>query len=315
VTRYPLVTALAISLAVHTAFFGLWRLGKQLHWWEHQATWLLHLQKKKRPAPRFVRIQPDSRPTQREIPLTFLEVDPAVAVKEAPKNAKYYAAQNSKAANPDALRESLEPKVDGEQTKLARLENVPKPGPQPLQPAIAPEEAKVEEPKPKPSETIGDLTKVKPGEFKKPDDGVTAVAREKPRRLADARAQRQMLAGEKMKQDGGAKVRGKVSLDAIATPFGSYDAAFIQAVQQRWYDLLDTTPFTQRSGKVVLEFRLYYDGRITEMSMVDNDVGEMLGLICQRAITDPAPYARWPDDMRRMVEKNYREVKFTFYYY
>jgi hypothetical protein len=324
VMRHPLATAFAISLAVHTAFFGFWKLGKQLHWWEHQATWLLSLHKKKRPLP-FAKIQPlappKQQPKQKQIPLTFVEVDPTTATKEAPKDAKYYSAQNSKAANPEATLELANPKVDGEQNKVVRLENVPKPGPQPLQPAIVPEKI-TEEAKPKPAETIGDLAKVKPAEVKKPDNGIAEIASdapslpvEKPRTLAAARARKQMLAGEKMKQDGGMRRPGHVSLDAIATPFGSYDAAFIAAVQQRWYDLLDSQQFAQRSGKVVLEFHLLYDGRITEMKVMDNEVGEVLGLICERAIKDPAPYGKWPDDMRRMVEKPYREVKFTFYYY
>ena len=50
-------------------------------------------------------------------------------------------------------------------------------------------------------------------------------------------------------------------------------------MQQRWYDLLDTSRFTQKSGKVVLEFRLMYDGRITDLKVDGNDVGELLGRV------------------------------------
>src|SRR5262245_56174859 len=120
VTRYPLATAFAISLAVHTAFFGFWKLGKQLHWWEHQATWLLKLHKKKRPTFHFAKLQPVTQPKARQIPLTFVEVDPATATKEAPKDAKFYSAQNSKAANPDATVDLTNPKVDGQQNKIVR---------------------------------------------------------------------------------------------------------------------------------------------------------------------------------------------------
>ena len=91
-------------------------------------------------------------------------------------------------------------------------------------------------------------------------------------------------------------------------------AALIAAVQQRWYDLLDSTRFAQRSGKVILEFRLFYDGRITDIKVDGNEVGEMLGLLCQRAIIDPSPFPQWPSDMRRAIGKNYRDVQFTFYY-
>ncbi len=122
-----------------------------------------------------------------------------------------------------------------------------------------------------------------------------------------------MLAGERMKQEGGAPQRGRATLDVAATKFGAYDAAFIAAVQERWFNLLEDTPFTQRTGKVILEFRLHYDGRITDMKMNGNEVGELLGLLCERAVLDPAPFATWPDDMRRLMGLT-RDVSITFYY-
>ena len=70
-----------------------------------------------------------------------------------------------------------------------------------------------------------------------------------------------------------------------------------------------------RTGKVMLQFHLNYDGTITDMSVLQNTVGDLLGYVCQKAISDPAPFARWPTDMRQMVGENYREITFTFYYY
>jgi outer membrane biosynthesis protein TonB len=191
---------------------------------------------------------------------------------------------------------------------------VPRPKPFPLQPAIEPaKDERQEEPKPKPQDTAGDMAKAKPI-----TDGVNLGTgeeqrKQRPRTLQEAMARNQ-LAGQKTKMDGAAKIRGQVSINAKVTPFSSYDAAFVAAVQQRWYDLLDSSQFSQRSGRVVLEFKLTYDGRITDLKASDNEVGEILALLCQRAILDPAPYARWPDDMRRMIGSNHREVTFTFYY-
>ena len=140
------------------------------------------------------------------------------------------------------------------------------------------------------------------------------ISPERPRTLAAARAKKAMLAGEKMQQDGGVKPRGTLAFDVKRTAFGDYDAAFIAAVQQRWYDLLESASIPHRAGKVMLEFRLSYDGRVTEMKVNDNEVGEVLSSICQRAVLDPAPFAKWPTDMRRMVGANFRDVTFTFYY-
>ncbi|MCI0745784.1 MAG: hypothetical protein L0Y58_10305 [Verrucomicrobia subdivision 3 bacterium] len=299
--RNPLATSFAISLVIHAAIFSTWRIGKTLGWWNHQATWMLKLRKT---SPLNVQAkQAEQQRRQREIPMTFVEVDPTTSGAQAPEEAKFYGAANAKAANPDATVETFQPKVDGEQTQIVKADTTLRP--QPLQPSLPPPEPEVK-PQPEPK---ADLSRAADAAIL---DAVEPK-RERPRTLAAARAQRS-IAGEKMKQDAGTRTRGKVAFDVKATPFGSYDAAFIAAVQQRWYDLIDSTQFAQRSGKVVIEFRLSYDGRISDLRVAGNDVGEMLGLLCQRAILDPAPYQRWPDDMRRFIGDNHRDIKFTFYY-
>jgi hypothetical protein len=135
----------------------------------------------------------------------------------------------------------------------------------------------------------------------------------RPRSLEEAR-RRAGLQGDKMKQDGGSRrLAMDSSLDVMRTASGDYDREFVDAVQQRWFKLLDERNSTV-PGKVVLEFRLYYDGRITDMKMPQNEVGELLGLICQKAVLDPAPYRRWPTEMRREINADFRDIKFTFYY-
>ena len=124
------------------------------------------------------------------------------------------------------------------------------------------------------------------------------------------------IAGQKTRQDGGVRKRNITSsLDAIGSPFGVYDAAIVAAIQNRWYDLLEERAYaSDRTGKVVLEFRLNYDGRVTDVKVVEHSVDEILSLLCQKAIMDPSPYGRWPSDMRTKVGADYREVRFTFYY-
>jgi outer membrane biosynthesis protein TonB len=119
-----------------------------------------------------------------------------------------------------------------------------------------------------------------------------------------------------MKQEGGVKRRQiHSSLDVTATAFGAYDMAIIAAVQNRWYDLLDNRNFAgDRSGKVTLRFRLHADGSVSEIAFVDSTVDLALGLLCQSAVKDPAPFAAWPGDMRRQIGAEYREVTFTFFY-
>ena len=98
------------------------------------------------------------------------------------------------------------------------------------------------------------------------------------------------------------------------TAFGAYDAALVNAVESRWNELLYERDYASDSrGRVVLQFKLHADGRISDMSVAENTAGEVLGLLCQKAILDPSPYAAWPTDMRRLAGE-VRNIQFTFYY-
>ena len=261
--------------------------------------------------------------------MVFVEVDPAKASAEPPKETKYYSTQSTLAANPDASKDQEAPKIDGTQTKLVRTMEAVKPQPQPLQPT-PPKEEPVREPveaqaKAKRPEPEGDLTVAKPnpqlnksnetGEETKEVEPPKPV-HEKQRRIADVVQQQAALVGKKMQQEGGVKRFALDStLDVKASPFGDYDRRLILAVQQQWYNLLAGQTFSQDStGKVVVDFRLTYDGHILDMKVEESTVGPVLALICQRAVKDPAPFGKWPGDMRKMVGADYREVRFTFYY-
>jgi hypothetical protein len=158
--------------------------------------------------------------------------------------------------------------------------------------------------------------------IRKPTEGINAATgespetkpRERPRTLAAARAARGILQGDQVRQEGGVNNRGRVAFNTKATPFGEYDQAFIAAVEQCWYRLLEDHRGNQRSGRVVIDFKLNSDGRITDLNVQSNDSGEIYGMICQRAILDPAPYQKWPPEMLRAIGSNTREIRFTFYY-
>jgi len=278
-------------------------MGERLGWWKHQATWLLNLGKKqKRAASELAKLLQQRMAVQarQEIPLTFVEVDPGLAVPEPPKDAKYYGAHSAKAANPDPVMESTIPKSMVARKKSCGPRMCRSRAPNRFSLPLPPEPKKCLNPRTTARKALlrwgpGSLFASGPAPWPKPGAA-------------------QYAGGQRMKQDGGVQRRGHLSLDVVGSPFGAYDAAIIAAIQQRWYDLIDSTQFPSAQAKFVLEFRLSYDGRVTDMVMKDNEVGELLALLCQRAIMDPSPFGKWPDDMRRMVGKNYREVLFTFYY-
>ena len=63
-----------------------------------------------------------------------------------------------------------------------------------------------------------------------------------------------------------------------------------------------------------MQFNLNYDGRITEMKLVETTVTETLALLCQKAVLDPSPFDKWPREMRLMIGEDSRRITFTFYY-
>jgi len=314
-----LAVALLLSLLAHLAVWGGYEAGKKTGLWEK-----LHPTKRLQPAAQLQRQPPP--PADTSEPTVFVDVSHADA--DAPKQTKFYSNKNSRAANPDEANENL-PKLNGKQKDVPKTEEVPRvvvkpqatPPPEPapqlasLQPSMPAPQLAPAEPDDTP-QTPGDLDRKKPKK-NDPAKPTTQPQPERPRTLRQALAQRDQLPGQQMQQEGGVPRRALwSSLDAKATPFGDYDRAIIEAVTQRWYDLLDSRRFAQdRSGKVILRFKLKSDGSIIEMETLENTVGELLGYLCQEAIEEAAPFAKWPPDMVRMIGANYREVTFTFYYY
>ncbi|HSA10751.1 MAG TPA: hypothetical protein P5205_10330 [Candidatus Paceibacterota bacterium] len=315
-----LAWAFAISLMCHLVIYGGYHAGQKYQVWRnlHWPAWLQPpkaiadlIRKKETPRPLAQRQEP---------PLMFVNVSPAQATAEPPKEAKFYSDKNSRAANPEANKITVIPKITGQQTQVPRTEDVPREKFTPLQPARPAQTAQKPQPeiKPKPAYIPGDLTMAKPSPTPRATEGDANEAKPaRPRTIKEAlaRLQDSRVPGQKMKQDGGVNRRHQMaSLDTKATPFGAYDAALVEAVSQRWFTLLDQRDYASDSrGKVVLQFRLHYDGRISDMNVADNTAGEVLGLICQKAVLDPAPFATWPSDMRRTLG-NVRNIQFTFYY-
>ena len=163
-----------------------------------------------------------------------------------------------------------------------------------------------------------ELSEEKPRELRESNPAKPEFAKpDRPRTLAHARRQNAELIGKKMKQKGGMeRFRLQSTPDLSKTPFGNYDAAVIQAIQQSWYHLLEKLPIVQNTrGKVVLKFWMKSDGSVSDLKVVENSAGDDLqSYACEAAVRDPAPYGRWPEDMRRVIQSDRREIRFTFYY-
>lgn len=298
-----LTVALALSVLVHLLGWGGYELGKQLNWWPPLRMALMG-KKSQPPQP-----PPEAKADEQ---MMFIDVNPEQATAEPPKNAKFYSAQNSQAANPAASRDTDTPQINGRQTDVPKTEEVPRQQISRLQPRAPP--APEEQPKTqsKPKLDPGDLALGKPQ-----DSQPQETEQPRPRTLKQAYAQQDnRRPGPQVKQDGGARRQALApSFDVLSTPFGDYYSQVFDAIRQYWYDELDSQKFANdRKGRVTLRFHLNYDGTVSDVEVLQNQVGDLLCYVCQKAVNATQPYAKWPSDMRRMVGDNYLQMTLTFIY-
>jgi hypothetical protein len=93
------------------------------------------------------------------------------------------------------------------------------------------------------------------------------------------------------------------------------EAAFFADIKKRWYEQLQQTPsVTEERGKVVVEFRLYEDGRVAELNLLENEVSDQAGFLCTWAIKEASLMGPGPSETRLNVAGNSRVIRFTFTY-
>jgi len=333
-----------IALAFHLLVLVLWT-GAGI--WVRRAPdqapeWVRNLvQPAPPPAPKPA--DPAQDPAWQEVPLTFIEVDPALAVKDPPRDAKFYSAANAVSGQPIPSTKALkEPEITGVQKTMPKTFDTARPSPTPpqVQPKEEPEvpatpetavrQEKKEAQPAQPQGGIRDpgetqLAKVEPkAAAPQPQPERQAVQaqeagapRRKPiKRLAQAMEQKGIVRGEKMLQQGGAsRLSISPSFDVKSTPFGEYDLRMIAAVQERWWALLEERHYAlERTGKVVLKFRLHGDGSISQMTTAESTVGETLSFTCEAAVMGASPFGRWPSVLKAQA-LDPREITFTFHYY
>jgi TonB family protein len=91
-----------------------------------------------------------------------------------------------------------------------------------------------------------------------------------------------------------------------------YDAVAIATIEKRWDELLAPLSSYSSKGTVVLEFRMHADGTVTDLQVVRSRMNRRITSICKKAVLDSAPFAIWPDEMRREFTNDSRKVRFTF---
>jgi hypothetical protein len=313
-----ILRALILSLVIHCLAFFVYKMGESEGWWTHwrMPRWMQIVSRVLAPdIPKKVATVPP-----RLVPLTFVEVDPAKALQDSPKNPKFEGAHNTVAANPEIVKPADVPDIKGKQTKyLKTVENAkpktvaaqPTPPPQPaatpavMKKAYAPGDLASERPAPKAQE------QEKTGADVATDTQAQPLVHKRPRLLADVPGRNGTL-GEMTQQTGGVHRIEGVSLDVKGSALGGYEAQMFNAIETKWDQLLThVTPNV--FGKVVLEFELHPNGSVTHIKVTHNDVNDELMWYCNLAVSSTQPYGEWPRQMRMDYPDPVR-IQITFYY-
>ena len=275
----------------------------------------------------------------------FIETDASQVTGEEPQHAQFYSANSTVAANPNnpSGKTSDTPYLEGQETRLTSTENVA-PGPaasaaRPVSPPVqsppAPPPARAA---PKPAAPASELaeTGLKVGEPKqialldKPVIPAETVVPASPpsasapvippapvapsASLSGAGSNREIAARKSHLVAAGVSRIGVSAFNVAGSPFGDYDRALIHAVQSRWYALIEQNGLYEHTGTVVLHFQLLADGTVHDLTTKDNSAGITLGLFCEKAIVESAPFAPLPESLQRLIGGDTREIVFTFYY-
>lgn len=277
---------------------------------------------------------------QDQTPRAFMETDSRQISKEQPKDAKFYSDKATVAANPNhpAPKAGDTPFLAGKETRVMSTEDVPIPVPsaQPAVPAVpkvqpvpVPQTPKAvpQQPREQPKEVAPQgIAKAPEQKPVAEQNGVMTVRPtlaqvppEAPPTPGSAGRPGLIAAREigalKSKLDAsGASRVGVAAFNVAASPFGEYDKKIVKAVQSRWYGLIDRYGIYERTGMVTIHFLLYDDGTVHDLGAEENSAGEILRLFCEKAILESAPFDPLPDELRRLVGKEPRDVNFTFYY-
>jgi outer membrane biosynthesis protein TonB len=294
------VAALVLSVLVHALLWGGLAVSRHFKL-SLRIPWPAWLQRVVTPSP------PPPPPATRE-PYLFVDVREYQSVPNPPKDATRYSDRNAIAANPDVNKDQNEPRIEGEKNEQQNLEDANRRNkfdqlmPDPPKPEPAPE------PDAAPKIAPGPMTVAK-ADLQPPPE------RKRPRTIREAMLQKNQMPGRKSEQAGGAMQRANASFNVKATGFGAYDRMLIDAISDRWYNLLDNLSYDNyQQGKVVVQFTLSYRGDITDVRVAQNTVSDMLSLMCEKAVRDPAPFGEWSREMRLAVGEDSRRITFTFFY-
>eukprot|EP01012_Entosiphon_sulcatum_P066534 TRINITY_DN95824_c0_g1_i1.p1 TRINITY_DN95824_c0_g1~~TRINITY_DN95824_c0_g1_i1.p1 ORF type:complete len:375 (+),score=65.05 TRINITY_DN95824_c0_g1_i1:41-1165(+) len=107
---------------------------------------------------------------------------------------------------------------------------------------------------------------------------------------------------------------GPTAVSALWSNYGAYLSRMIEAVQVQWEIFLGESKVYPAAGSTVtVKFIMDAKGQITKIVSHESTASDGATRACMSAITKPAPYGDWTDDMKAVLGEQ-QEMTFTFYY-
>lgn len=96
------------------------------------------------------------------------------------------------------------------------------------------------------------------------------------------------------------------------TVFQTYDNKLISAIRHNWETAIQGMPH-QKTGMITISWRLFPDGSITDVKLVENNSDTALGEKATTMFTNLAPFDGWPPDMRAVIARGYRDCSMMLF--
>jgi outer membrane biosynthesis protein TonB len=201
---------------------------------------------------------------------------------EAPKEKTFESNANSIAASQSAATGSLPlPSQEGsERTKLdldSQAASLASQGAQ-AQPSLAPQQSAT----PQPS--------AQPTPVSKSEEFAMLTTSPTPRPTVASTPQRPKSAyqpyKEKTRLAGAITNRGTSTVNAVGTPLGRYQKAYIDAIGSNWYAYMDEKRDLVSLGTARVTFAIDRSGHVKNLKLISNDANEVFANVCLQAILD-----------------------------
>lgn len=103
--------------------------------------------------------------------------------------------------------------------------------------------------------------------------------------------------------------------DKNISPITRYDTELHAAVKKSWHEAVQNVDQTKlKKGRIVVRFLLRSNGQISDVQIIENNLGPAEAIIVARAVMNQDNYKPWPEDMVQMVGAHSRFLTFQFIY-